>query len=153
MEEQGLCSQAPSYYCNFSEENIHNKDNFYQSGYYPRKVGPFSIIGSDQQDHLAQYLVSNWPLADAEGRVRTGQAIMPLVLGGKGREDSSFLSYFEKKTPRKASKYVNSGGLVIRSIKSYYYGVNGASHALLKSFPHSLLLFGKYLLPAWISQT
>lgn len=78
---------------------------------------------------------------------------MPLVLGGMGLEDSSFLSYFEEKTPRKASKYINSGGLVIRSIKSYYYGVNGASHTLLKSFPHSLLLFGKYLLPAWISQT
>lgn len=33
------------------------------------------------------------------------------------------------------------------------YGSNGASHALLKLFPHSLLGFGMYLLPAWTSQT
>lgn len=33
------------------------------------------------------------------------------------------------------------------------YGSNGASHALLKLFPHSLLGFGMYLLPAWTPQT
>lgn len=56
-----------------------------------------SYISSDQQDHLAQRLVSNWPLADAEGRVGTGQAVMPLILGGMGLEDAFFLLCLKKK--------------------------------------------------------
>lgn len=101
-------SQTPTYCCNFSDKYIQNRDKFCQSGYYPRKVAPVSIIsylGSDQQDHLDQHFVSNWPLANTEWRGRTQQAIIPV---GIGRYN---LSHFEKiffKKP-KAAKYVNSG--------------------------------------------
>lgn len=66
-----------------------------------------SYIGSDQQDLTAQYLVSNWPLAGAEGRVKKGRKLCHVVLVGMGLEHSSFFDLFWggiKQTPHKGIK-------------------------------------------------
>lgn len=71
-----------------------------------------SYISSDQPDLTAQYLVLNWPLAGAEGRVKQGKQLCHSVLVGMGLEKSSFMIYsrVKKNQPHgKASKYVNSG--------------------------------------------
>jgi len=44
MEEPGLHSPAPGYYCHFSKKTTHNEDNFHHSGYYPRKAAPAGIL-------------------------------------------------------------------------------------------------------------
>lgn len=61
--------KPPDTITSFSDKNTHNRDKFCQSGYYSRKAGPVSIIsflGSDQQGHLDQHFVPNWPLANIE---------------------------------------------------------------------------------------
>lgn len=67
-EEKDQYSQAPRHSHNFSEKNIHNKDKFYQRSTCQDSN---SFIGSDQQDLIAQYLVSK-TLAGAEVRVKQG---------------------------------------------------------------------------------
>lgn len=64
-----------------------------------------SYLGSDQRDHLDQHFVSNWPLENVEQRASPQQAIIAV---GIGRYNVSIL-FWEKKNPRKTSKYLNTG--------------------------------------------
>lgn len=127
--------KPPDIIATFLIKNIYNRDKFCQSGYYSRKELPVSIIS-----YLVKinnlYLTGHQQMLSEEQE--HSKQLFQLEL-----EDTTCFILRKIKTTRilKGIGICKQWGLIIRSIKSYQYGVNGSKSHTAQIIPTIMLAF------------